>query len=229
MCENEGKSLPRAYPRVSASLDSLSTGLSTGENRLPLRKSTLFHSLLDRLLLLQITIIMNWVSDILKRYNLDGEYQLQRILPLWDTVVGDKIAQISRAKRFSHGTLWVAVSSPAVSQELSFFANQYIERLNLVVGQDTVKQIRFVPGRFKKTIQRRRVELSPEDGEEAHRQFSAVPDSALRSLFEQLYLTVRRREEAILSVGGKRCPACGVAFIGEGEICPGCRFDQGRD
>jgi len=169
---------------------------------------------------------MNWVSEVLARYNLEAEYQTQRVLLLWNTVVGHQIAQVSRAERFLHGTLWVAVASPIVSQELSFLKGQYIERLNSAVGEDIIRQIRFFPGRFKKTIPRKQVTLPSFESGEAHKQFSALPDPKLRVLFEQLYLTLRKREVVLLSTGGKRCSHCGVVFVGGGEICPGCRFDR---
>lgn len=225
MCENGGKSLPRAYPPVSTRLNSFSTELSTGERCGLLRKTLVFHKSMTGLLLLQV-VIMNWVNEVLGRYNLEGEHQTQRVLLFWDTIVGHQIAQVSRAERFLNGTLWVAVASPIVSQELSFLKDQYIERLNAEIGKDIIQQIRFIPGRFKKAIPRKHVTLPPFESEEAHKQFSALPDPILRDLFEQLYLTLRKREVALLSAGGKRCSHCGVVFLGEGEICPGCRFDR---
>jgi len=170
---------------------------------------------------------MNWVSEVLGKYNLEDEYQTQRVLLFWNTAVGHQIAQVSRAERFSQGTLWVAVASPIVSQELSFLKGQYIERLNAAIGKDIIQQIRFFPGRFNKTIPRKEITLPPFESEEAHERFCALPDPKHRSLFEQLYLTVRKREVALLSAGGKSCSHCGVVFVGGGEICPGCRF--GRD
>ena len=169
---------------------------------------------------------MNWVSEVLERYNLGEEYRFQRVLLLWDSVVGHRIAKVSRAERFLHGTLWVASSSPIVSQELSFLKSQYIERLNSAMEKDIVQQIRFVPGRFKKAAPRKQAPLPPCESKEAHKQFSTLPDPKLRAAFEQLYLTLRRREVAFLSAGGKRCSQCGVVFFGREEICPGCRFDR---
>lgn len=224
MCENGGKSLPRAYPRVSTRLNSFSTELSTGERCGPLRKALVFHKSIPGLLLL--LVIMNWVSEVLARCNLKAEYQTQRVLLFWNTTVGQQIAQVSRAERFSNGTLWVAVASPIVSQELLFLEGQYIKRLNAAMGENIIQKIRFVPGQFKKTIPRKQVTLPPFESEEAHRHFSALPDPKLRALFEQLYLTLRKRELALLSADGKRCSHCGVVFVGRGEICPGCRFDR---
>ena len=167
---------------------------------------------------------MDWVDIVLQRYNLWETYRHQRVLLFWEKVVGNQIAQISRAERFSDGTLWIAVSSPTVAQELSFFEARYIERINDLSGEEVLRRIRFIPGRFGKVALRKRATLSAADHEEARRLFSALPDPELRKAFEQLYLTLRKREADLLSAGGKRCPRCGAVFIGGQETCPGCHF-----
>jgi len=168
---------------------------------------------------------MSWVDEVLTRYRLDTEYHTQRVLLLWETVVGPRVAKISRAEKVTNGTLWVSVASPPVSQELSFFKGQYMDRLNASAGESVVQQIRFIPGQFKQMIPKKRVCLSASEQDEAHRQFASLSDSQLRTGFERLYLTLRKRETAILAAGGRRCSRCGVVFWGGGEICPGCRFD----
>jgi len=170
---------------------------------------------------------MDWVDVVLQRYNLWETYRHQRVLLFWERVVGSQTAQVSRAERFSDGTLWIAVSSPTVAQELSFFEARYIERINDLSGKEVLRRIRFIPGQFRKAIPRKRATLSAADYEEAHKLFSSLGDPKLRESFERLLLTLRKREAVLLSAGGKRCPHCGVVFIGEQETCPGCCF--GRD
>ena len=170
---------------------------------------------------------IDWVDGVLRRHNLWGEFKKQRILLFWERAVGSQTALVSQAERFSDGTLWVAVSSPTVAQELSFFEARYIQRLNDLLGEDILRKIRFIPGQFKKVIPKARVTLSAVDYEEAHKLFSSLGDPKLRESFERLLLALRKREAAFLSAGGKRCPHCGVVFIGEQETCPGCCF--GRD
>ena len=170
--------------------------------------------------------LTNWVEEVLRRYNLHQEYSCQRVLVLWDTVVGEQTARVSRADRFANGTLWVSTSSSTVAHELSFFASRYVDRLNSLLGTQTVRNLRFVPGHFDRPTPIKRPPVSVDDREEAQRQFSAVADPTLRRLFERLYLTSRQREAALLAAGGRRCPRCGVVFVGEEGSCPGCRFDE---
>lgn len=169
---------------------------------------------------------MNWVEEVLRRYNLGKDYSQQRALVLWEEVVGERIARLTRAERFAGKTLWVAVASSTVAQELSFFKDHYIERINGLLGEEILHEIRFVPGRFESAVQRRPVKLSATDREAAHSLFSQLTDPRLRRSFERLYLTLREREAALLASGARGCPHCGVVFTEPGEICPGCRFER---
>lgn len=169
---------------------------------------------------------MSWIDRVLQRYNLGEEYQRQRVLFLWEKAVGCQTAKVSRAERFSQGTLWVSVASSTIAQELSFLEARYIERINNLLGEEALLKICFVPGRFKKEMVKEDVTLSDTEREDASKLFSALDDCQLRESFERLYLTTRRREAVILQAGGKRCSRCGVAFSGAEEICPGCRFGE---
>jgi hypothetical protein len=166
----------------------------------------------------------NWVEEVLERYRLKEAYADQRALALWEEIVGTRIARLTRAVRCSSGTLWVEVSSPAVAQELSYLKEEYQHRLNNLLAKETVSGIRFIPGRFDHERVPVEVRLSEEDISESRSLFQEVEDEALRLSFEELYLTLLKRERSLLQSGGRRCPQCGVAFTGEGESCPGCRM-----
>ncbi len=166
----------------------------------------------------------NWVEEVLDRYRLRDEYTQQRALTVWDDVAGNRIARLTRAIRFQAGVLWVEVSSPAVAQELSYLKDAYRVRLNELLPQETVQNIRFIPGRFEQERTCVSVRLSETDLEESRSLFQEVEDSVLRQAFERLYLTLLKREKALLQSGGKRCPRCGVAFVGREENCAGCRI-----
>jgi len=166
----------------------------------------------------------NWVEEVLDRYHLRNEYTQQRALTVWSDVAGDRIARLARAVRFQAGVLWVEVSSPSVAQELSYLKESYRVRLNDLLAHETVCNIRFIPGRFEHEQTCVRVKLTETDREESRSLFQEVQDSTLRHAFERLYLTLLQREKALLQSGGKRCPRCGVAFMGREENCAGCRI-----
>jgi len=168
---------------------------------------------------------MNWVKEVLRRYNLAEEFERQRVIALWPEVVGTQIARLTEAVEFRSGRLTVKVSSPSVAQELALLRGNYIARLNERCGEQLVEEIKFVPGRFSAPREVPPVKLPPQARDEARDLFKAISDRKLRRSFERLYLTLRRREESLLAAGGKRCSRCGAVFLGEGDLCPGCRFD----
>ncbi len=172
---------------------------------------------------------MNWVRGVLRTYGLEREFENQQVLLLWPKVAGEQTARVAQATEFSHGVLTVSVSSSTVMHELSLLRRRYIERINQLIGDPRVQELRFIPGQIP---QRRTITLPPPNHAhlaEAETLFSTVTDPRLRQSFLRLYETLRRREEALLAAGGKRCVRCGVVFFGEGDLCPGCRFDQFAD
>jgi hypothetical protein len=169
---------------------------------------------------------MNWIQEILGKYNLGKEFKHQQILLLWDQVIGDQLRPLTRTVRFAHGILTIEVASPAIAQELSFLKERYITCLNDLFGEPILREIRFVPGRFQRTPKRKSIALGAEEQDKARALFSSLPDRHLRRSFEHLYMAHRRQEETLLAAGGKRCPRCGVVFYASGSICPGCQFDE---
>ncbi len=172
-------------------------------------------------------MMKDWVSDILAHYNLGEEFSDQQVLILWERLVGEQLARMTRTVRFSAGTLTVEVASAAVSQELNLLKQRYIDLLNEEMGRQVVERIRFIPGRFPRA--RRASSEDIEDSSEEEISLPEIEDEHLRSSFADLYRTQRRREHAMLKAGARRCPRCGVVFFGEGEICPGCQFDEIAD
>lgn len=167
---------------------------------------------------------MNWVREILKHYNLDGEFSDQEVLLFWDEIVGPQLAHMTRATRLSNGTLTVEVSSSAVSQELDLLKQRYIDLLNERMGREVLQRIHFVPGHFppRYSVRDNNVENLIDD----ELSLPGIADAHLRKAFSSLYRTQRKRERAMLRAGAHRCPRCGVVFFGEDEICPGCQFDE---
>jgi len=172
---------------------------------------------------------MSWVEEVLRKYNLSGEYRKQRAVVIWQKIVGNNVAAFTEAKGYTNGTLVVAVSSSTAAHELSFLKGQYIEKLNANLGEKAVSDIRFVPGNPAAKKARREYDLSEAERESAAKLFAHLGDTDLRNSFERLYLTLRRREKCMLAIGARRCSACGVVFYGSGDICPGCRFGGVED
>ena len=168
--------------------------------------------------------MMNWVREILSHYNLENEFSDQQVLLFWSDIVGPQLARMTRATRFSNGTLTVEVASSAVSQELNLLKQRYIDLLNERMEREVLQRIRFVPGHFPRPHIMRVTDA--EDTTDDELALSDIGDVHLRESFASLYRTQRQRERAMMRAGARHCPRCGVVFFGNDEICPGCQFDE---
>ena len=62
---------------------------------------------------------------------------------LWDTAVGDRIAQMATAVKIVQGTLFVRVKTSTWRNELTLRKNQIKEKLNECIGSEVVRDIKF--------------------------------------------------------------------------------------
>jgi len=67
-----------------------------------------------------------------------------RIVNHWPDIVGDKIAGVSRAIRFSDDTLMVSVRDASWRQQLALEVDRILEEIHAVPGGRAVKKIHFV-------------------------------------------------------------------------------------
>ena len=62
----------------------------------------------------------------------------------WKEVVGEKISKSTEPQGVEHGTLTVSVSNPTWRQELVFKKKEIIKELNKKIGENTIKEVRFI-------------------------------------------------------------------------------------
>ena len=172
---------------------------------------------------------MTWIRELFYKYNLGEEFERQEVLVLWAYVLGPSLQALTRAVRVAHSVLWVEVASPTLAHELSFFTEQYLDKINAHFSEPVVRAIRFIPGSFRGAETKKTVPITSEDRAAARALFDTLSDPHLRKAFERLYLAHRQREETLLAAGETRCSCCGVVFPPPGDRCPGCRFDAIED
>jgi predicted nucleic acid-binding Zn ribbon protein len=61
----------------------------------------------------------------------------------WENVVGERIAQMTTATRILQGVLFVHVKTSTWRNELTLRKKEIIDKLNIVIGIDVVKDIKF--------------------------------------------------------------------------------------
>lgn len=136
------------------------------------------------------------------------------------------------------GTLFVEVKSYVLAQELSLLKEDYIRKLNKLLGVERVRDIRFRvragagvedEEEMKPPPRLEEVPLGPEEQEEMAGLVREIEDERLREALRAFLITERRIEEVRLERGFKRCHRCGILHRGEGELCSFCQLESGQD
>ena len=84
------------------------------------------------------------INRFLKNNGLDGGVNQQNAILIWEETVGKTIASNTTAETVEHGILTVKTTSPAWRQELVFKKQDIIQRLNTKLGNNTIREIRFI-------------------------------------------------------------------------------------
>jgi rubrerythrin len=178
------------------------------------------------------------IRSILRRiftaHGLGEEFHEQEPLFLWEEAVGERIARLTTPLRVREGIIFVEVSSHVLAQELSMLKEEYIRKINELLGEERVRDIRFRVGqalrqREEEAIKLEEVPLSAAEQEEIAHLVSDVEDERLREALRAFFITERRIERLREERGFARCPRCGVLHQGEGEICSFCQLESGED
>ena len=76
-----------------------------------------------------------------------GEYGLERgvkereVFLRWEEIVGKAIANNAHPSRLDQGRLWIRVSNAGWRQELSLMRTELINKINLAIGVEIVKEV----------------------------------------------------------------------------------------
>ena len=95
------------------------------------------------------THIKDIISNIFSTSAISVDFDDVEIWRLWDSAVGDKIAEHARPSSIKKGLLVVKVSDSVWLQELEFMAETIKEKLNSSIQRQSVKKIRFKLGKYQ--------------------------------------------------------------------------------
>ena len=84
------------------------------------------------------------IKTFLNKHGLKKGVNQNTAIVLWNEVVGEKISKNTEAISVEHGILTVTVSNPTWRQELVFKQQEIINQLNTRLGQNTIKEVRFI-------------------------------------------------------------------------------------
>jgi predicted nucleic acid-binding Zn ribbon protein len=124
------------------------------------------------------------LTGVLDALDTQGQFAVFRLVRVWPQVVGDAIARHTEVASLKFHTAVVKVSTAMWIQELNLLKSEILARLQVRLGADVVRDLRFVKGRLSR---RDRPRLKPVA--RAMRRSIELPelkDPELRRAFESL-------------------------------------------
>ena len=88
--------------------------------------------------------IQKAIKRFLKNTGLENGIAQQKAVEVWADVVGEKVANNTKAKSVEHGTLTIETKNPVLRQELLFQKKEIIKTLNKKLKKNIIKEIRFL-------------------------------------------------------------------------------------
>ena len=176
------------------------------------------------------------IQEIFERLGLQREFHEQEPLLLWSEVAGPQMSKLTDPLRVRQGVLYVETANPVVAQQLSLLKDAYLRKLNRLLGEERILDLRFRVGGSMRPAQRgggssgdaSAEQLSLLDRERLVQLLDEVHDPELRASFERLILASAKLNRARQAQGGRRCAICGVYHDEGGDVCYYCRL-EGQD
>ncbi|MDD3818928.1 MAG: DUF721 domain-containing protein [Actinomycetota bacterium] len=91
----------------------------------------------------EIEDIKSIIGGLIRDLNMDSKLNVTNIFSHWEEIVGTEISKKARPVKLVRNTLYISVASSTWANELRMMSGQLIDRINLFVGEDVVKSIKF--------------------------------------------------------------------------------------
>ncbi len=124
------------------------------------------------------------LGTLLQRLDKTGEFGVVRLIKAWPEAVGEAIARRTEVQSLKFHTAVVKVSGAMWIQELNLMKVQILARLKTALGEDIVRDLRFVKGTLNRRERPRLRAVPP-----TTRRFVELPelkDPQLKRAFENL-------------------------------------------
>jgi predicted nucleic acid-binding Zn ribbon protein len=83
------------------------------------------------------------IEQFLQSLGIQGKVEENFAIVHWDHAVGKEISEQTEPYKIAQGILFVRVKDPVWRNELLFFKDEIIKKLNDKIGRKTVKDIKF--------------------------------------------------------------------------------------
>jgi predicted nucleic acid-binding Zn ribbon protein len=138
------------------------------------------------------TTIAGILKEVLKARGLGSGDALAKLRGKWTAAVGGKIAQHAQPQMIRDGRLTLTVDSPAWMSQLNMLSPQIIEKINAVLDDGAVRELKFCLGaplrneKEKKAAPIKKRELSLEEKDAIESAAAKIQDKELRSSAKKL-------------------------------------------
>ncbi len=92
--------------------------------------------------------ISDALQPLLDRLDTEGQFGIVRLTRMWPEIVGETIARRTQVSSLKFHTAVIKVSGAMWIQELNLMKQQILSRVREKVGEDVVRDLRFVQGRL---------------------------------------------------------------------------------
>lgn len=83
------------------------------------------------------------LDELVESLGIKKKLREQEVFSLWHEAVGERIAQVAKPLRMVRGTLVVSVKTGAWRNELSMRKQEIVGRLNQILAEEIVRDIKF--------------------------------------------------------------------------------------
>jgi predicted nucleic acid-binding Zn ribbon protein len=84
------------------------------------------------------------IERLLRRRGLSAKVEAASVVPEWPSLVGPRIAAVTRPQRVSNEVLFVAVTSSAWMMELNMMKGELMRRINAGKKEGRIRQVIFL-------------------------------------------------------------------------------------
>jgi len=88
-------------------------------------------------------IIGSAIDELVNVLGIQKKLQEYDAVVYWESVVGERVAQMTTATRILQGVLFVHVKTSTWRNELTLRKKEIISKLNMTIGSNAVKDIKF--------------------------------------------------------------------------------------
>ncbi len=89
------------------------------------------------------------IGDVLKKYRHQTDAELVRVWQVWDSIVGNVIAQNAKPAAIKGRILLVHVTSSSWIHQLQFLKKEMIAKLNDALGKTLIDDLKFKVGALR--------------------------------------------------------------------------------